>query len=86
MNEWMELVSERLKRVVWTEGNDPSEYPLSRTELEAVARKLLVGADLDSVTMKGVLKDVRDSFPDIDLSAKKDFLKATVKRIISWFL
>jgi len=71
--------------------SDSDDEPLAKkkvkfpsdAELEAVARKLLEGADLDSVTMKGVLKDVRDSFPDVDLSAKKDFLKATVKQIIS---
>ena len=45
--------------------------------------ELLQGADLDTVTMKAVLKDVYAKFPDVDLSLKKDFLKKTVKDVIS---
>ena len=44
---------------------------------------LLKGADLDSVTMKAVLKDVFAKYPDVDLSLKKDFIKKTVKDVIS---
>ena len=44
---------------------------------------MLTGADLETVTMKSVLKDVYAQFSDVDLSLKKDFLKKTVKAIIS---
>ena len=52
-------------------------------ELKTVVSGLLKGADLDNVTMKAVLKDVYAKYPEVDLALKKDFLKKTVKDIIS---
>ena len=58
-------------------------YLSFHAELESTVKALLKDADLDAVTMKVVLKDVQAKYPDVDLSSKKDFLKSTVKEIIS---
>jgi len=74
-----------------SDSDDSDDEPLatkkksfpSDAELKTVVESLLTGADLETVTMKSVLKDVYAQFSDVDLSLKKDFLKRTVKAIIS---
>ncbi|KAM9723879.1 protein DEK isoform 2-T2 [Menidia menidia] len=56
----------------------PTEETLRRT-LQA----LLQEADLEEMTMKQICQRVFDTFPEHDLSAKKDFIKKTVKELIT---
>ena len=44
---------------------------------------ILDGADLDKITMKIVCRNIYDLYPDHDLTGKKDFIKNTVKKLIS---
>ncbi|KAM7446956.1 hypothetical protein ABFA07_004779 [Porites harrisoni] len=53
------------------------------SELEKVVKDLLDGADLEQVTMKSICKQVYDMFPGHDLTSRKDFIKETVRKIIS---
>jgi len=52
-------------------------------EIKSAVEVILKDADLEQVTMKTVCKQVYDKFPDFDLTPRKDFIKATVKEIIS---
>jgi len=53
------------------------------SELKKCISSILQGADLEQVTMKTVVKQVYEKYPDFDLSPRKDFIKNTVKEIIS---
>lgn len=44
-------------------------------------KKILDEANLEEITMKTVCKEVYAQFPGHDLTAKKDFIKATVKSV-----
>ncbi|XP_072417002.1 protein DEK isoform X3 [Chiloscyllium punctatum] len=57
--------------------------PPTDEELKETVMKLLVDANLEEVTMKQICKKVFASYPDYDLSDKKDFVKNTVKELIS---
>jgi len=57
--------------------------PPTDNELRSLVRQLLDGADLQQVTMKSVLTSVYDRYPLHDLTKRKDFIKATVKTLIS---
>ncbi|XP_072365795.1 protein DEK-like [Scyliorhinus torazame] len=57
--------------------------PPTDDELKGTVMKLLVDANLEEVTMKQICKKVFASYPDYDLSDKKDFVKNTVKELIS---
>ncbi|XP_078098035.1 protein DEK-like isoform X1 [Mustelus asterias] len=57
--------------------------PPTDEELKGTVMKLLVDANLEEVTMKQICKKVFASYPDYDLSDKKDFIKNTVKELIS---
>lgn len=46
-------------------------------------KDLLDGADLEQVTMKSVCKQVYDMFPEHDLTSRKDFIKDTVRKVIT---
>ncbi|XP_013417083.1 protein DEK [Lingula anatina] len=52
-------------------------------ELKDVIKKILDGANLEEVTMKTVCKQVYAKYPEFDLTDRKDFIKATVRQIIS---
>jgi len=52
-------------------------------ELVQAVEGILKGADLDKVTMKIVCRSIYDKYPGVDLTGKKDFIKSTVKKIIS---
>ncbi|KAJ8033007.1 Protein DEK [Holothuria leucospilota] len=60
-----------------------SNSPPSESEIRTVITKFLDGANLEQVTMKTVCKKVYETYPDFDLTHKKDFIKSTVKEIIS---
>ncbi|XP_064112694.1 protein DEK-like [Macrobrachium nipponense] len=60
-----------------------AKHPPSDSEIKAMVKKILDGANLEEVTMKSVCRQVYDSYPDFDLTHKKDFIKETVKSIIS---
>ncbi|XP_042889574.1 protein DEK-like [Penaeus japonicus] len=59
------------------------KQPPSDLELKAMVKKILDGANLEEITMKSVCRQVYDNYPDFDLTHKKDFIKETVKSIIS---
>jgi len=52
-------------------------------EIRDVVENILDGADLEAVTMKAVVKKVYAKYPKFDLSDRKDFIKDTVRQIIS---
>eukprot|EP00794_Sanderia_malayensis_P004773 gene4773-5400_t len=51
--------------------------------IEKIVRELLADADLETMTMKMICKQVFDKFPGQDLSERKSFIKDTVKQVIS---
>ncbi|XP_020630668.1 protein DEK-like [Orbicella faveolata] len=59
------------------------KQPPTNNELEKIVKDLLDGADLEQVTMKSVCKQVYDMFPEHDLTSRKDFIKDTVRKVIS---
>ncbi|KAL9980328.1 hypothetical protein ACROYT_G008899 [Oculina patagonica] len=59
------------------------KQPPTNSELEKIVKDLLDGADLEQVTMKSVCKQVYDMFPEHDLTSRKDFIKETVRKVIS---
>ncbi|PFX27900.1 protein DEK-like [Stylophora pistillata] len=59
------------------------KQPPTESELEKIVKDLLDGADLEKVTMKSVCKQVYDKFPEHDLTSRKDFIKETVRKVIS---
>ncbi|XP_057312844.1 protein DEK-like [Hydractinia symbiolongicarpus] len=58
--------------------NEPTD-----SEIKTVVSDILKDADLEEITMKTVCRQVYDHFPDFDLTPRKDFIKNTVKEIIS---
>ncbi|XP_037069364.1 protein DEK-like [Pollicipes pollicipes] len=57
--------------------------PPTNGEIRTLVSKLLHGANLEEVTMKNILTKVYAKYPQHDLTARKDFIKATVKSLIS---
>ncbi|CAL1536434.1 unnamed protein product [Lymnaea stagnalis] len=57
--------------------------PPSNDEVKELVKKILDGADLEKVTMKTVVKQVYAKYPSFDLSDRKDFIKDTVREVIS---
>ncbi|KAL8590460.1 hypothetical protein ACOMHN_011673 [Nucella lapillus] len=57
--------------------------PPNNSELKDVIKKILDGANLEEVTMKTVVKQVYEKYPSFDLADRKDFIKTTVREIIS---
>jgi hypothetical protein len=43
--------------------------------------EIIKTANLDTVTMKTVVKDVYAKYPDANLNSKKDFIKQVVKEV-----
>ncbi|XP_035232868.1 protein DEK-like, partial [Stegodyphus dumicola] len=52
-------------------------------DIKTLVRQILDEADLQEITMKKVIKQVSDAYPDCDLSHKKAFIKTTIKSVIS---
>uniref|UniRef100_A0A7N4NPI8 Protein DEK n=1 Tax=Sarcophilus harrisii TaxID=9305 RepID=A0A7N4NPI8_SARHA len=57
--------------------------PPTDEELKETVKKLLANANLEEVTMKQICKEVYENYPAYDLSERKDFIKKTVKELIS---
>jgi len=57
--------------------------PPTDAELKKVVSAILKDADLETVTMKNVVKQVYDKYTSFDLTDRKDFIKSTVKDLIS---
>uniref|UniRef100_A0A1B6CRB1 DEK-C domain-containing protein n=1 Tax=Clastoptera arizonana TaxID=38151 RepID=A0A1B6CRB1_9HEMI len=57
--------------------------PPSEDEIKAYVKSILEGANLEEITMKTVCKQVYSHYPEFDLGHKKDFIKTTVKSLIS---
>lgn len=73
-----------------SDDSDSEEEPLvkavkppSNEEIKRVVKDILDGADLETVTMKTVVKQVYAKYPKFDLSDRKDFIKSTVREVIS---
>ncbi|KAJ8288455.1 hypothetical protein COCON_G00011140 [Conger conger] len=57
--------------------------PLTDEQLKETVKGLLKGANLEEVTMKQICKQVFETYPGHDLSSRKDYIKETVKQLIS---
>lgn len=57
--------------------------PPTDDEIKTYVKEILDGANLEEITMKTVCKQVYAHYPDFDLAHKKDFIKSTVKSLIS---
>ncbi|XP_053679610.1 protein DEK isoform X2 [Anopheles nili] len=57
--------------------------PPSEDDIKEYLKEILDEANLEEITMKTVCKKVYAKYPQHDLSHKKDFIKATVKSLIS---
>ncbi|XP_030213817.1 protein DEK isoform X1 [Gadus morhua] len=74
-----------------SEGSSGDDRPLikmmrvapSDGQLEETVRGLLKDADLEEVTMKQICQKVYDAYPDHDLASRKDFIKQTIKSLIT---
>ncbi|XP_053289351.1 protein DEK [Pleuronectes platessa] len=55
----------------------------SDAQLKETVQSLLKEANLEEMTMKQICQKVFDTFPDHDLSSKKDYIKQTVKSLIT---
>lgn len=60
-----------------------SPSPPNNAEIKALVQKILKGADLETVTMKTVVKQVYAKYPKFDLTDRKDFIKDAVRNVIS---
>ncbi|KAI4873975.1 hypothetical protein NFI96_032058 [Prochilodus magdalenae] len=57
--------------------------PPSNEQLSGAIKDLLKDANLEEVTMKQICQQVYDLYPNYDLTDRKDFIKETVKNLIS---
>ncbi|XP_016147923.1 protein DEK-like [Sinocyclocheilus grahami] len=57
--------------------------PPTEEQLEAAIKDLLKDANLEEVTMKQITRQVYDKYPDFDLTSRKEFIKETVKGLVS---
>ncbi|KAM9852675.1 protein DEK [Aulostomus maculatus] len=55
----------------------------SDEQLKETVQSLLKEANLEEMTMKQICQRVYDTYPDHDLTSKKDFIKQTVKSLIT---
>ena len=60
-----------------------NETPPTNAEIVVLLKKILEDANLEEITMKTVCKKVYASYPNHDLSSRKDFIKVTVKGVSS---
>ncbi|GJQ65992.1 putative DNA binding protein [Trypoxylus dichotomus] len=73
------------------EGSTSEDEPLVKKpknpptdeEIKSYVKDILEGANLEEITMKTVCKQVYAHYPDFDLTHKKDYIKFTVKSLIS---
>ncbi|PRD31281.1 UNVERIFIED_CONTAM: Protein DEK [Trichonephila clavipes] len=50
-------------------------------EIKQLVKRILDSANLQEITMKKVIKQVAEAYPDCDLSHKKAFIKTTIKSV-----
>jgi len=55
----------------------------SDTEIKSTIKNLLKGVNLEEVTMKEMTSKVYETYPEVDLTNKKEFIKDTVKALLS---
>ncbi|KAM4600676.1 protein DEK isoform 1-T2 [Polymixia lowei] len=55
----------------------------SDEQLKETVQSLLKEADLEQMTMKQICQRVYDTYPDHDLTSRKDYIKQTVKSLIT---
>ncbi|XP_071448526.1 protein DEK-like isoform X3 [Hetaerina americana] len=60
-----------------------TKMPPTDEEIKCFVKQILEGANLEEITMKTVCKQVYAAYPEFDLAHKKDFIKTTVKSLIS---
>lgn len=58
--------------------------PPTEEQLKEAIKDLLKDANLEEVTMKQITRQVYDKYPDFDLTSRKEFIKETVKGLVSW--
>lgn len=84
--------SKKSKRVSMMNSDEESDdEPLAKKaksfpsdeEIKQLVKQILDGANLEEITMKKVIKQVFDEYPEFDLTDKKDFIKVTVRSLIS---
>ncbi|XP_014017139.1 protein DEK isoform X2 [Salmo salar] len=57
--------------------------PPTDEQLKETVKRLLKDANLEEMTMKKICQKVYDTYPDYDLTSRKDYVKQTVKTLIS---
>ncbi|KAM9405707.1 protein DEK isoform 1-T2 [Salvelinus alpinus] len=57
--------------------------PPTDEQLKETVKRLLKDANLEEMTMKKICQKVYDTYPDYDLTSRKDYVKQTVKILIS---
>ncbi|XP_035607021.1 protein DEK-like isoform X2 [Oncorhynchus keta] len=57
--------------------------PPTDEQLKETVKTLLKDANLEEMTMKKICQKVYDTYPDYDLTSRKDYVKQTVKTLIS---
>ncbi|KAK7146982.1 hypothetical protein R3I94_009735 [Phoxinus phoxinus] len=57
--------------------------PPTDDQLKEAIQDLLKDANLEEVTMKQITRQVYDKYPDFDLTSRKEFIRVTVKSLIS---
>ncbi|XP_071964988.1 protein DEK-like [Antedon mediterranea] len=78
------------KEVVSSDSDSSDSEPIIKkkkaptdSELKIKIETLLENANLEEITMKAFCKQVYAEYPDFDLKHKKEFIKTTVKTIVS---
>ncbi|XP_062394464.1 protein DEK [Sardina pilchardus] len=81
------------KRQVLLDSDDSSDddkplikmikKPPTDDQIKTTVKDLLKDANLEEVTMKQLCQKVYDSYPEFDLTSRKDYIKQTVKSLIS---
>ncbi|XP_043117822.1 protein DEK isoform X1 [Puntigrus tetrazona] len=74
-----------------SESSDDDDQPLikmikkppTEEQLKEAIKDLLKDANLEEVTMKQITRQVYDKYPDFDLTSRKEFIKETVKGLLS---
>lgn len=83
--------SSNSKKTTNTEDSTDDDEPLVRMvkrapsdeQLKQTVQGLLKDANLEEMTMKQICQKVYDTYPDHDLTSRKDFIKQTVKSLIT---
>ncbi|XP_021414119.2 protein DEK isoform X2 [Oncorhynchus mykiss] len=57
--------------------------PPTDEQLKETVKRLLKDANLEEMTMKKICQKVYDTYPEYDLTSRKDYVKQTVKMLIS---